>query len=353
MSAERGRVELAPGYSIARIINGCWQLTPDHGGGPGSREAAFAVFDELLDHGFTTFDCADIYVGVEETLGAWRRRLRDPDRVQLHTKLVPDRATLHELRPHDVDEAIDRSLRRLGVDRLDLVQCHWWRYEVPGLAMMIDRLREAQARGKIRLLGTTNFDTGHVRAMLAEGAPIASLQAQYSLLDRRPERQMTALCAESDVRLLPYGVLAGGYLSERYLDSPATPPANRSLTKYRLIIEEVGGWDAFQSLLRTLSSIADKHGVTIAAVAARWVLDQPAVAAIILGVGHRSRATQNLAIASLALDDEDHQRLSSRLASLIIPPGDMYELERDPDGVHAGIIKTDLNAASDLRASRS
>ena len=346
MTSDVPRIELSPGYSIARIVNGCWQLSPDHGGGPSSRQEALSTFAELVELGFTTFDCADIYVGVEETIGAFRRRLPDPDRIQVHTKLVPDRATLHRLRPQDVDAAIERSRQRLGMDRLDLVQFHWWRYEVPGLRMVVDRLREAQARGRIRLLGTTNFDTAHVRAMLDDGAPIVSLQAQYSLLDRRPERHMTALSAERGVRLLPYGVLAGGFLSDRHLGSPDTPPDNRSLTKYRLIIDEAGGWPSFQGLLRTLSEIGARHGVSAAAVAARWVLDQPAVAAIILGVGRRSRARANLDLARLALDDEDRAQLSERLATLRIPPGDMYALERDPDGAHAGIIKTDLNAAA-------
>ena len=345
MTTEVPRVDLAPGYSIASIINGCWQLTPDHGGGPGSREAALALFAELVELGFTTFDCADIYTGVEDTLGAFRRGLPDPERIQIHTKFVPDKSTLHELRPEQVDAGIERSRRRLGVDCLDLVQFHWWRYDVPGLSMVVDRLREAQVRGWIRLLGTTNFDTAHIRALLDDGAPLVSLQAQYSLLDRRPERRMTDLCAERRVRLLPYGVLAGGFLSDRYLGATDGRPTNRSLTKYRLIIDEAGGWAAFQRLLRTLADIGAKHGVTPDAVAARWVLDQPAVAAIILGVGQRSRGRQNLAVAGLALEASDREMLAEHFTELRIPSGDMYDLERDPNGVHAGIIKTDLNAA--------
>jgi aryl-alcohol dehydrogenase-like predicted oxidoreductase len=338
------RVELAPGYSIATVINGCWQLTPDHGGGPVSRRETLRVFAELVERGFTTFDCADIYVGVEDLLGEFRRQAADPDAIQIHTKFVPDRATLHLLQPQQVDAAIDQSRRRLGVEQLDLVQCHWWRYEVPGLEMMLDRLREAQARGRIRLIGTTNFDTAHIEAMLKRADPIVSLQAQYSLLDRRPQRRMTALAERSDVKLLPYGVLAGGFLSERYLGAMAAPPDNRSLTKYRLIIDEAGGWDAYQALLHLLKKIARRHATTIDAIAARWVLDQPSVAAIILGVGRRSRAHHNANLARLVLDDEDHERIARQLSSQPIPAGDMYALERDPDGVHAGIIKTDLNA---------
>jgi aryl-alcohol dehydrogenase-like predicted oxidoreductase len=340
--AEIARTWLAPGYSIATVINGCWQLTPDHGGGPASDAEVFNMFADLVEHGFTTFDCADIYTGVEQLLGRFRRRLPDPDRIQVHTKVVPDKSTLHQLTARQVDAVIDRSLERLGVDHLDLVQFHWWDYHVAGLELLTGRLLKAQQAGKIRLLGATNFDTAHIRQMLQEDVPLVSLQAQYSLLDRRPEKHMTALAQETGVALLPYGVLAGGFLSEKYLGAQAPIASNRSLTKYRLIIDEAGGWDAFQKLLRVLSRIAEKHAATIDLVAARWVLDQAAVKAIILGTGTRSRASRNMKLAQLALDAEDRQAIGEQLARQKIPAGDMYDLERDATGIHASIIKTDL-----------
>jgi len=336
------RAWLAPGYSVASVINGCWQLTPDHGGGPACEADIFNMFSELVEHGFTTFDCADIYTGVEHLLGRFRSRLADPDQIQIHTKLVPDKSTLHQLTAGQVDAVIDRSLRRLGVDSLDLVQFHWWDYRVPGLGLLTERLLKAQQAGKIRLLGTTNFDTGHVRQLLLEGIPVVSLQGQYSLLDRRPEKYMAELSRETGVALLPYGVLAGGFLSEKYLGVQAPDVSNRSLTKYRLIIEEAGGWDSYQDLLQVISRIAKKHDVTLDLVAAKWVLDQPAVKAIILGTGSKSRALQNKKLADLELDAEDLQTIQRQLARQKIPAGDMYDLERDETSVHAGIIKTEL-----------
>jgi aryl-alcohol dehydrogenase-like predicted oxidoreductase len=336
------RAELAPGYSISRVINGCWQLTPDHGGGPASEAQTLSIFSELVEHGFTTFDCADIYTGVERLLGRFRRSLPDPDLIQIHTKLVPDKAALHRLTAKQVDEVVHRSLRRLGTERLDLVQFHWWDYQTAGLELLTERLLKAQQDGKVRLLGATNFDTEHIRQMVAQGIPLVSLQTQYSLLDRRPEKQMTGLSHDSRVCLLPYGVLAGGFLSEKYLG--ARPPAdlNRSLAKYRLIIEEAGGWERYQDLLQVLSDIAHKHSVSLALVAARWVLDQPAVGAIILGTGTRSRAVGNLALAKLELDAQDRRKIQSQLDQQEIPAGDMYDLERTPDSPHAHNIRTDL-----------
>ena len=336
------RVELAPGYSIARIINGCWQLTPDHGGGPGSDKAALDRFAELFDHGFTTFDCADIYEGTEALLGRFRKTLADPDAMQVHTKLVPDKARLAELDDDMIDAVIERSRKRLGVDAIDLVQFHWWDYAVPGVERVYDRLLSAQSKGRVRLIGVTNFDTPHLEALVDRKPAIVSMQAQYSLIDRRPERRMTAFCQHNGIGILAFGALAGGYLSDRYLGQEPPDTPNRSLTKYRLIVDDAGGWEALQRLLETLSAIAARHDVGIDTVATRWLLDRPAVAATILGVGTRSHVDSNLAIASLSLDAADRDRLESCLDDMTVPPGEPYELERDPDGVHSGIIRTNL-----------
>jgi len=342
MMTDPGRVQLAPGYSICPVINGCWQLTPDHGGGPATEAEVFDIFADLVEHGFTTFDCADIYTGVESLLGRFRRSLSNPDIIQVHTKLVPDRATLHLLTGEQVDRVINRSLQRLGVDRLDLVQFHWWDHRVPGLELLTERLLKAQREGKIRHLGATNFNSSQTRGLIEQGVPLVSLQAQYSLLDRRPEKQMAALTRERGVWLLPYGVLAGGFLGEKYLATEPPGTMNRSLIKYRLIIDEAGGWDTYQGLLLVLSSIARKHGVTAELVAARWVLDRPEVRAIILGVGTRSRAARNRQLTTLALDGEDRQLIQQQLNRQKIPSGDMYDLERDENRPHAAIIRTDL-----------
>ena len=336
------RAELAPGYTIAQIINGCWQLTPDHGGGTESRKSALRRFAELVDHGFTTFDCADIYTGTEELLGDFRRTLADPDAIQVHTKFVPNKRSLAELDDEKIDEVIDQSLKKLGVERLDLVQFHWWDYAVAGLERMYERLLHAKSVGKIRLLGVTNFNTEQLQKLLDEDPSIVSMQAQYSLLDRRPERLMTACCAERRVALLPYGVLAGGFVTDKYLGKPPPASLNRSLQKYRLIIDDAGGWDALQRLLALLAGIAGKHDVGIDAIAARWVLDQPTVAAIILGIGSRSRTKRNLALDRIRLDEADQRDITACLEGLIVPRGEPYDLERDANSTHARIIRTDL-----------
>ena len=236
------RRELAAGYDVPCIINGGWQLSRGHRQQPVDVAGAVDGLSRLIDAGLDTFDCGDIYVGVEELLGKLLRRCAGGSSrpaIRVHTKLVPDLDDLPRVDRTYVERIVDRSLRRLGVERLDLVQLAWWDYDVPGYveaAQALDVLRRA---GKIRLLGATNFDVPRLSEIVEAGVPVVCHQVQYSLLDRRPERGMTAFCDENGIRLLSYGALGGGFLSERWLDraAPEPPPANRSLVKYRLIVE--------------------------------------------------------------------------------------------------------------------
>jgi aryl-alcohol dehydrogenase-like predicted oxidoreductase len=182
------RYTLSDGYSLSRIIKGGWHLAGDHGAiDPQQAIKDMAVFVEA---GITTFDCADIYTGVEELIGSFRHTYPAlASRVQVHTKFVPDLSDLHTLDGRYVENIIDRSLKRLGVERLDLVQFHWWDFNVPRYvetAFELDRLRRA---GKIAHVGVTNFDTKRLDDVVSAGIPVVSHQLQYSLIDDRPTTQ--------------------------------------------------------------------------------------------------------------------------------------------------------------------
>ena len=340
------RFSLLDGYDFPRLINGGWQLSTGHARQPFNQERVLRELEELVRAGLTAFDCADIYDGVEELLGELRRRLGPTGlSIQIHTKFVPDRSALPTVNKRYVERIINRSLQRLGTERLDLVQYHWWDFSVPGwidTALWLDDLRRA---GKIVRIGMTNTDVAHLAEILEAGVPIATNQVQYSLLDRRPEHGLADFCREQGIQLLCYGTLAGGFLSQRYLgvSQPQAPLPNRSLTKYGLIIEESGGWEAFQSLLTVLDRIAQSHRSTIANVATRWVLDQPAVAAAIIGTTGSRHLTSNLSTFALQLDHQDREKIKAALAGRPGPPGDAYSLERDWRGAHARIMWTDLN----------
>jgi aryl-alcohol dehydrogenase-like predicted oxidoreductase len=342
------RIAIGPGYQISRIIKGGWHLAGDHGAI--DQEQAVHDMAAFAEAGITTFDCADIYTGVEALIGAFRVRYPELARgVQVHTKFVPDLGELSRVDAALVERAIDRSLARLRMERLDLVQFHWWDYAVPGAvdaALVLTRLKE---KGKIANIGVTNFDVPHLTELLDAGVPVISLQAQYSLLDDRPERGMIDLCRARGIALLCYGTVAGGFLSERWVArrEPGIELTNRSLIKYKLIIEDFGGWDMFQRLLSTLERIAVKHRCDIATVASRAMLDREQVAAVIVGATNASHLGAHRRIEMLKLDAADREAIQAVLRERRGPHGDVFALERDRSGRHGRIMKYDLNQLED------
>jgi aryl-alcohol dehydrogenase-like predicted oxidoreductase len=340
---------LRPGYEISRVIRGGWQLAGGHGAI--DRQAAAQDLLASAEAGITTFDCADIYTGVEEIVGEFRAIYGNKHgasalgRIKVHTKFVPDLDILPVIRKTHVTSVIDQSLGRLRMDRLDLVQFHWWDYSVPGYVDAASWLVELQKEGKINLLGGTNFDTPHSAELIAHGVPLASMQVQYSLLDHRPELGLVALGRKHDMHILCYGSVAGGFLSDRWLGQPEPQPPfeNRSLVKYKLIIDDFGGWDLFQHLLKALRQIADNHGSDIATVASRAMLQRPQVAAVIVGARNQSHLAANTAIADLTLSADDLKRIDAVLSQRKGPQGDSFILERDRSGRHGAIMKYNLN----------
>lgn len=304
--------------------------------------------------GIRAFDCADIYTGVEALIGrflaAWRAKYgSDAPQIRVHTKCVPDLDLLPALRRADLERTIDRSLRRLGVERLDLVQFHWWDYDLGDPVQAALHLEAMRREGKIQEIGVTNMDLPHLRALVDAGVPVVAHQLQCSLLDRRALGAMREYCAARGIALFAYGALAGGFLHERWLGAaaPAEPMENRSLVKYRLIIEEWGGWAPFQALLRALQAVAERQGTSIGAVALRWVLDQPGISAAIVGARHAKHLPGTLAALDLDLSEAEREALAAALGEGLGPQGDVYALEREKGGRHAAIMRYGLNRMAD------
>ena len=340
---------LRPGYSISRVIRGGWQLA----GGHGAIDKAQAIDDLIaaFDAGLTTYDCADIYTGVEEIIGAFRAKLaqtRGADvaaKVKVHTKMVPDLDVLPKISKAYVEGIVDQSLRRLRMERLNLVQFHWWDYGFSGWLDAFGWLEELRQAGKIENVGGTNFDSAHVAAVLKAGIPLVSMQVQYSVLDNRPEHGLAALAAENGVSLLCYGSVAGGFLSDKWLGvpEPEMPLENRSLTKYKLIIDDFGGWSLFQELLRALKNVGDRHGADIATIASAYMLTRPTVGAVIVGARNQAHALANAKIMAITLSDADKAEIETVMARRQGPEGDIYTLERDRSGRHGSIMHYNLN----------
>jgi len=293
--------QLAPDLSICRILNGMWQVA----GGHGYVDHELAIADMLRYHdaGFTTWDLADIYGPAEDFIGEFRRRLsalkgkEELDRIQSLTKWVPQPGRITR---SIVTENIERSLHRMSVSSLDLLQFHWWDYSNPYYMDALKYLSDLRDEGLIKHIGLTNFDTERMQIMIDSGLQIVANQVQYSIIDRRPEVKMIPFCLEHNISLLAYGSICGGLISESYLGriEPSTAELNTlSLRKYKKMIDAWGGWNLFQDLLLTLKRIAQKHNVSIANVATSYILDKSVVAGVIIGVrlgivDHRNDNTQ-------------------------------------------------------------
>jgi aryl-alcohol dehydrogenase-like predicted oxidoreductase/enamine deaminase RidA (YjgF/YER057c/UK114 family) len=324
------RTDLAAGLEISRVVTGLWQVADmERGGRLLDPQAGAQAMAEYAAAGFDTFDMADHYGSAEVITGHLLARPEGRG-VRAFTKWCPPPGPMT---PQAVREGVQRSLERMRTARIDLLQFHWWTFQHPGWIDAMTELARLREEGLIGHIGLTNFDTVHLQVLLAEGIPVASNQVCLSLLDRRATGAMSQLCLRHGVKLLAYGTLGGGFLSERWLgaDEPGEV-SDWSKMKYSRFIREVGGWPALQGVLQAADRVARRHGVSIANVATRWVLEQPAVAAVIVGarLGEREHRADNLGLFGFALDEADRAELEAAFAATRAIPGDCGDEYRRP-----------------------
>ncbi|MDU8943153.1 aldo/keto reductase [Ovoidimarina sediminis] len=330
MTTAPDRITLAPGLDISRVLTGLWQVAdiervsgeidPDTGAG---WLAAYA------EQGFDTFDMADHYGSAEIIAGRFLAG-GGASGAKVFTKWCP---TPGPMTADVVRRGVEERLERLGRPCVDLLQFHWWSFEHPAWLDALHEMARLREDGLIGEIGVTNFDAAHAALALADGIPLLTNQVSFSLVDRRAAGALSALSGKTGLRLLAYGTLCGGFLSEKWLGQPepATIP-DWSKMKYKRFIDTAGGWEAFQGILRAASGIAAKHGVSVSNVATRWVLEHPAVAGVIVGarLGEAMHTGDNLKLFSFALDAEDHARLDAAFAATQAIPGDCGDEYRRP-----------------------
>jgi aryl-alcohol dehydrogenase-like predicted oxidoreductase len=338
MDKEGSYYQLAPNLTICRIVNGMWQVA----GGHGYIDHKLAIEDMIRYHdaGFTSWDLADIYGPAEDFIGQFRHKLlalkgkeEELNKIQALTKWVPQPQIITR---SIVDESIQRSLRRMGVSSLDLLQFHWWDYNNPYYMDALKYLSDLRDKAVIKHLGLTNFDTERMQIMVDSDIQIVSNQVQYSIIDRRPEVKMIPFCIKHNISLLAYGSICGGLMSERYLERTQPPSIAEldtlSLRKYKKMIDTWGGWNLFQELLSTLNMIAQKYNVGIANVATRYILDKAVVAGVIIGarLGISDHRNSNALVFNFSLDKSDYDDIdaictkSNNLFDMIGDCGDEY-----------------------------
>jgi 1-deoxyxylulose-5-phosphate synthase len=300
------------GVKVSRVALGCltfgarnwrpWGLEDDE---------AVPLIKRALDRGINFFDTADFYsLGAsEEVLGRALKRLGVPrERVVISSKVglpIGDDPNARGLSRKHIRHAIEATLRRLGVDYLDLYQIHRFDSETP-MDETLAALDEVVRSGKALYLGASSMHAWRFARLLARcdanGATrFSTMQSHYNLVYREEEREMIPLCVAEGVGVLPWSPLARGYLAGR----GETVRAQTDDIARRFYTHE-----SDEAVLARVSDIAHKRGVANAQVALAWLMRQPGVIAPLIGATKPHHIDDACAAVELDLDDQEMKSLS-------------------------------------------
>jgi aryl-alcohol dehydrogenase-like predicted oxidoreductase len=281
-------------------------------------KVAHEQLDRFVERGGNFLDTADVYSGgeSEKIIGQWlaaRPGMRD--RVLVATKgrfstgAGPNDVGLSRVH---LSRALDASLRRLDVDVIDLYQAHAWDPLTP-IEEVLRSFDDMVRAGKIRYAGVSNFVGWQLQkaALLTRHlglAPIVTLQPQYNLLQRSVEFELSQVCVNENIGILPWSPLGGGWLTGKYRRD--TQPSGAT----RLGEDPERGMEAFAPrnaeertwrVIDALRSVADARGASMAQVALAWLVDRPAVTSVILGARTLEQLDDNLGAAGMHLSGEE------------------------------------------------
>ena len=274
-----------------------------------AEDAVLPVVDAALEVGINFFDTADSYLTSEERCKSALGSRRDD--IVLATKFgsrvneeIPGGASAAYVR-----QAVERSLRQLGTDRIDLYQLHRPDETVP-IAETLGVLNELVNEGKIIEIGCSNFSAAQLReaeVAAGAGAKFVSVQNQYSLLERADEAEVLPTCAELDLAYLPFFPLASGLLSGKYRRGAAVPAGTR-IEKWAMAERVLT--DANFDILERLEAWAQERGHTLLDLAFAWLLATPEVASVIAGATSPEQIRANAAAGlwDLTVDEADEVR---------------------------------------------
>jgi len=325
--------KLAKNLEISRAITGLWQIADMEKDGntlDPVRTSQFMV--PYAEAGLNTFDMADHYGSAEIIAGTFKKNLGEGTKTRLLTKWVPKPGPVSR---EQVREAVQARLDRLQTKKVDLLQYHAWKFSNPYWLDALIYLQELKEEGLIRAIGTTNFDTAHLRIAKSSGVDLVSNQISYSLVDRRGGGQMADYCDANGIAILAYGTLCGGFISKKWLGK-AEPTGdglyNWSLMKYKRFIDSAGGWDKFQNVLETLNKVSEETDRSISTIASKYQLSQKAVGAVIIGarLGENAHIADATSLFTFELSKDQRKRIKSSLDLLDPIPGDCGDEYRKP-----------------------
>ncbi len=325
--------QLTPDFKISKILTGLWQVADmERGGQQLDLDKAAKALMPYIEKGLTTFDMADHYGSSELITGLLHKKYIPKDQVQLLTKWVPPPGKVTK---EAVRAAVQTALDRMQLERLDMLQYHAWNYADPTWLDQLYYLQELREEGLIQHLGLTNFDTAHLKMVLDSGIKVVSNQICFSLLDQRAKHGMTELCGVYGVKILAFGTIAGGFLSEKWLRQPEPKIDNLatwSQMKYKRFLDQAGSWETFQELLETLLAISKNKDLSIANIASRYILEQQGVGGVIIGArpGKSEHIASNLKVLDNTLTAEETTKIETILNKLNPIPGDCGDEYRKP-----------------------
>lgn len=319
MSIHPDSFDLGP-FTAPRLWTGLWQLSSTAWGTASAAKIRQGMARHV-EQGYTAFDMADHYGSAEILFGQFRESLPPSQNVIGATKWCVFKQT--DPSRGVVESAVRERMTRMRTQRIDLLQFHWQNYSDKGYMKALRHLQDLQQEGLITTLGLCNFDTIRTDEICTQLGPgsIVTNQVPFSLIDTRVLHGMADVCEKHDLKLLTYGSLCGGFLSDAWLNKPEPDPYSGSLTpsqrKYLDVILKVwGDWELFQTLLSVLRSIGDRHrNASIANVATRWVLDHPFVGAVLVGtrLGVSEHPDDNRNVFRIQLSQEDRDDIESIL----------------------------------------
>ncbi len=272
------------------------------------------VVDAALEAGINFFDTADSYLSSEIRLGAALGNRRD--QIVLATKFgskADEEFTGGAAGPY-IRRAVERSLKMLGTDRIDLYQLHRPDPAVD-IAETLSVLQELVAEGKVLEIGCSNFSAEQLRAAAVaagSGPRFVSVQNEYSLLERADEADVLPACSDLDIAYLPYFPLASGLLTGKYQRGAGVPSGSR-VEKWNMA-DRVLTEENF-AILETLTVWANDHGHSLLDLAFAWLLANPCVASVIAGATSPAQIAANAAAGSWVLSETDAAEVRTLVAT--------------------------------------
>lgn len=299
-------------------------------GNESDETVSHAQLDRFVEVGGNFIDTANVYSrGVsEEIIGRWlAKRPEVRDQLVIATKgrfAMGDGPNDLGLSRVSLSRALDASLRRLGVETIDLYQAHAW----DPLTPIEETLRfydDAVSAGKIRYVGVSNFVGWQLQkaALLTQYLglpPIATLQPQYNLLVRDIEFELVPVCENEHIGILPWSPLAGGWLTGKYQRDALPTGATRLGENPQRGMEAYEGRNRQErtwQVIDAVRSVAANRGASMSQVALAWLNDRPAVTSVILGARTVEQLDDNLGAAGLHLSAEETQQLTDASAPII------------------------------------